>query len=359
MADSRSSMAGSKQQRRRSSAEHHLSDDEGSGGRTALSSQQTERVSNPWLSTSDVLTLDIRGKETVTTLRSTFTFVAGSKLAELFSGRWDATLPKNEKGHFLISRKPELFIPLLDFLESLACMTPSDTGSLPMPPMTPSFSNPNDDIGFRRMVDAYNLTNVLYNYELYSFGKTHVTWSSLSWVSRDVSVLEYAMTATSPEEVETFTLDRPTLSVGPSHNRKVQSFEVAIDGNFVGAIGWIRRGVVAAQDDMSFNKQANRIVLLPSLNMMGFVNNQYDLETQDLPGIAFHGRSNVRCTKNVHSNELEWRLDGNLVASTCSPMATRSFPGLIGWSVPDGAEMIPYFRVTEGSCRVTNIQLEM
>ena len=46
----------------------------------------------------DVLTLDIRGKVTVKT-RSTFTALAGSPLADMFSGRWDAILPKNEKGH--------------------------------------------------------------------------------------------------------------------------------------------------------------------------------------------------------------------------------------------------------------------
>ena len=357
MADSRSSMVGSKQRHLSSSAEH-LNDDEGSVDRRPLSSQPTERVSNPWLSTSDVLTLDIRGKETVTTLRSTFTFVAGSKLAEMFSGRWDATLPRNEKGHFLIARKPELFLPLLDFLEDLACMTPSDTGSLPMPPMTPSFSNPNDEIAFRRVVDAYDLTNVLYNYEIYLFGKKILTWSNLSWVSRDVSVLDYSMTATSMD-CNWFSLDRPTLSFGPTHTRKVQSFEVVIDGNYVGYIGWIRRGVVTAHDSSSFQTQTNRISYSPSQNKMGFINKKNNLEAQELPGSAVHGSATVRCTKNVLTKELEWYVDGNLVAATCRTTIGPSISRRIGWSVPDGTEMIPYFAVEQGTCRVTKIELEM
>ena len=80
--------------------------------------------------------------------------------------------------------------------------------------------------------------------------------------------------------------------------------------------------------------------------------------SQELPGSAVHGTI-VRCTKNVHTTELEWYVDGNLVATTCSPTIAVSSPRRIGWSVPDGTEMIPYVDVAEGSCRVTNIALEM
>ena len=86
----------------------------------------------------------------------------------MFGGRWDDSLPKAKDGSFFIDRKPELFLPLLDFLRDLAAMVPSDVaGSHPTPPMTPSFSNQNDEIAFRRMVDSYDLTNVLYSYEIY------------------------------------------------------------------------------------------------------------------------------------------------------------------------------------------------
>ena len=66
---------------------------------------------------SDILTLDIGGKETVKICRSTLTIAAGSKLADMFSGRWDESLP-NEKGHLFFDHKPEQFLPLLDFARS-------------------------------------------------------------------------------------------------------------------------------------------------------------------------------------------------------------------------------------------------
>ena len=107
----KSTVVESLKKRSRHEQEAAGSDEEGA----SEASKRTKGVSNPRLMpTSDVLTLDIRGEKSVKTLRSTLTFVAGSKLADMFSGRWDDALPKNEKGQFLIDRKPELFLPLLD-----------------------------------------------------------------------------------------------------------------------------------------------------------------------------------------------------------------------------------------------------
>ena len=161
------------------------------------------------------------------------------------------------------------------------------------------------------------------------------------------------------DEIRVVLLDRPSLSVGPSHNRKVQSFEVEIDGNFDGNIGWIRRRVVAVHDEWSFNKEAIRISFRPRQNEMSFVNKKNALIKQDVPGAAIHGSANVRCTKNLHTKELEWYVDGNLVATTCSPTGKPSNTELVGWSVPDGTEMVPFIAVTKGSCRLTNLALEM
>ena len=52
---------------------------------------------------SDVLDLDIGGEKTVKTLRSTLTFVTGSKLGEMFSGRWSlGQVSSQEQGWQLV-----------------------------------------------------------------------------------------------------------------------------------------------------------------------------------------------------------------------------------------------------------------
>ena len=137
----------------------------------------------------DILKLDLGGERTVKTLRSTLTLAIGSKLAAMFSGRNDESLPKSKDGSFFIDRTPELFQPLLDFLRDLSSMVPEDATN-PLPPMTPSFKDPKDEASFRRMVDSYNLTNVLYNYEIYEFPAAFVDCNKRALLSRDCSIFD-------------------------------------------------------------------------------------------------------------------------------------------------------------------------
>ncbi|GKY99846.1 hypothetical protein MPSEU_000938400 [Mayamaea pseudoterrestris] len=186
----------------------------------------TENVGGQGLSGSDILTLNVGGEKTIDTLRSTLTYTEGSKLAEMFSGRWDDSLPRNEQGHFLIDYEPELFMPLLKFLRDLDSMTGMNDNRLP--PVTPSFTNPAEEASFRRMVDKFGLTNVLFNYEIYIMGTDHGTWNDMIHASMDCSILDYEMTATAEEAVRFFTLDRPAYPFGPSMVERSNRFKLLL-----------------------------------------------------------------------------------------------------------------------------------
>ena len=68
---------------------------------------------------NDVLVLSINGEKTVEVARSVLTYAVGSNLAEMFSRRWDDSLPKTKDGYFHIKYEPEIFSPLLKHLVSL------------------------------------------------------------------------------------------------------------------------------------------------------------------------------------------------------------------------------------------------
>ena len=74
---------------------------------------------------NNVLTLNVGGKETVETLQRTLTVVTCSKLAEMFSGQQDDSLPRDTDGRVFIDYKPALFLPLLDYLRGFSCLTPN------------------------------------------------------------------------------------------------------------------------------------------------------------------------------------------------------------------------------------------
>ena len=141
------------------------------------------------ISGSNILKLDIGGEKTVKTLRSTLTYASGSKLAEMFSGRWDESLPRYEDGSFFIDRKPELFLPLLEFWRDLNSMTPEDAKGA-LPPTAPSFADPKDERTFRRMVDSYDLTKVFHCYEVFRTGGTICTYNNRCFVSRNCSIFD-------------------------------------------------------------------------------------------------------------------------------------------------------------------------
>jgi BTB/POZ domain len=105
----------------------------------------------------DVLHLNIGGSKQIAVLRSTLTFVEGSMLATKFSGRWDDSLEKDRDGNFFIDQPPDLFIPMIDFLQ---CKTKETLQHLNV-----SFPSVDDFRGsfdrfkkFANMVEFYGLT---------------------------------------------------------------------------------------------------------------------------------------------------------------------------------------------------------
>jgi hypothetical protein len=289
---------------------------------------------------SDVLTLDIGGEKIVKTLRSTLTCASRSKLAEMFSGRWDGSQPKDQDGYFFIDYKPSIFLPLLDFLRSLSSMTPLES-----PPITPSFATATDEASFRTMVDAFSLNNLLYNYEVYQlkpdrpfFGADRATV-----VSKEKSVPKYVMNS---ERGVAFVLDRPVSTSGDCHSRRVQAFEVTFIKDDGIKVGWTRRDIYRTQP----------------INGMG---KSISIDSRlALPGQHhFHDTAVIRCSKDIHTGVLTWYVDGKELVSTSHNLKDGANKiddvVYVASGIASDSELIPLVVPARGSsCRFSAIELE-
>ena len=347
------------------SLEQQRRDEEKHASKTSKNSD-CESVSNPWLTKGDVLILDIGGQTTITISRSVLTRAAGSRLAEMFSGRWDASAPKNKDGHFLIDQNPKLFLPLRDFLYSLACMVPSDAGNNPTPPMTPYFNTAIEEFAFRRMVDSFDLTNILYSYEIYQHPNDITEWNNTTIISRDCSILDCQLSrAETPDRprYSLYSLDRPTSTHGACHHRKVQAFEVELCANPVGSIGWMRREKSFEADVDRFSADLGIITFDTRDKDLAYLDREGHSYATDSVNVSLAKNSTIRCCKNAQTNDLEWFINGELVASTSQALANGEIDTLgdccrIGWTLPDGWEMIPYVSVAAGTCCLSALELE-
>jgi hypothetical protein len=239
--------------------------------------------------------------------------------------------------------------------------------------MTPTFSIVHEEMTFRRLVDGYNLTNALYNYEIYRYGRTTSTWSSdRVMVSRDVSILDFPMKNTNDSKALFFSLDRPSSSLGDSHSRKLQAFEVSLDPGFSGVIGWIRRGRVPSTTTTTESRMLDTKMIAfdpeaKTLLYYGYPGGKFQHKLSRLP--SMDRNCVVRCSKHVVTGDLEWSLDGVVIAATCFDYTFGSIMTQLnvetgtamrfGWSVPDDCELIPYIAVRNGSsCQFSAIELE-
>jgi BTB/POZ domain len=109
---------------------------------------------------NDVLHLNVSGTKQLAVLRSTLTCVEGSMLATRFSGRWDDSLEKDRDGNFFIDQPPDLFIPMIEFLQ---CKTKET-----LQPFSSSFPSIEDFGGsfgrfkkFAEMVEYYGMTSIV------------------------------------------------------------------------------------------------------------------------------------------------------------------------------------------------------
>jgi BTB/POZ domain len=116
----------------------------------------------------DVLHLNVGGSKHIAVLRSTLTFVEGSMLATRFSGRWDDSLEKDGDGNFFIDQPPDLFIPMIEFLQ---CKTKETLHHLNIPfPTVGDFGGSFDRFTkFANMVEFYGMTNVVLPPTIHSF----------------------------------------------------------------------------------------------------------------------------------------------------------------------------------------------
>jgi hypothetical protein len=316
---------------------------------------------------SDVLTLNVGGKETVQTLRSTLTIVPGSKLAEMFSGRWDKSLPKDKDGNFFIDRMPEIFCPLLDFLRDLSTETLPDWEAIP--PVTPTLSNHKQESTFRRMVDGYNLTNALYNYEIYLYGRSAATChSGRLMMTHSVSVLDFVM-QNDQDYFTPFRLDRPSSRLGDCHRRNIQAFEISITAGFRGYIGWIPRESVSPVTASKLLPSETKLILVrPGVAIFMYCDGDGNSEVEILD-LQYRNDCVIRCSKHADTAELSWHLNGAFVAVTCHDARSDSIAALnddeagqsfcFQWSGPhSNYDLVPSVGVQNGNCQFCAIELE-
>ena len=325
---------------------------------------RSERQQDPTKRTcgSDVLTLNIGGEETVETLRSTLTPATGSKLAEMFSGRWDESLPKSKDGSFFIDREPELFLPLLRFLRDLSSMVPEEVTN-PLPPLTPSFKNPKDEASFRRMVDSYSLTNVVYNYEVFKAGYYIEDHNCRSIVSRHCSIFDCPLPDGDGCDYPVYLLDRLRFKQGACHERQVQAFEVTLSQLSSCVAGWSRSVQVYTEEVKIFQAGLSRIYFSSRHKKLVYYDHEENCKASEQLDLTMKENAIIRCSKNVETRELEFYVDGTLVVRT-SRSTPRGFKKAvdsvlnIGWTCPTECELIPFIQTESGSCRFSALELE-
>jgi hypothetical protein len=172
----------------------------------------------------DVLHLNVGGSKQIAVLRSTLTFVEGSMLAARFSGRWDDGLEKDRDGNVFIDQPPDLFIPMIDFLQ---CKTKETLQHLNVSfPTVDDFGGSFDRFKkFANMVEFYGMTTAVLPPPL------RLLYSSSPGDGR---ISGHYVAA--PPHITMFV----HLVTRPWEQRRIQSFEVTIEvaGNV--GVGWAR-----------------------------------------------------------------------------------------------------------------------
>ena len=104
-----------------------------------LPAKRQKGSSGPDPSASDTIKLNVGGDTSFTTRRDTLTAIPGSRMAELFSGRWDESLRRDEKGRVFLDLDPVQFRALLTWLVDLKRVEPdSPSPSPPIESLPPS-----------------------------------------------------------------------------------------------------------------------------------------------------------------------------------------------------------------------------
>lgn len=102
---------------------------------------------------TDRIKLNVGG-ERVTTTRETLTFFSATRLAALFSGRWENKLQRDRKGRIFLDVNPTVFKKLVDFHQFAKIASPDDPPPRPTAP---------DDLAavLAAQLDFFGLTDVV------------------------------------------------------------------------------------------------------------------------------------------------------------------------------------------------------
>eukprot|EP00611_Tribonema_gayanum_P023623 TRINITY_DN5000_c0_g2_i1.p1 TRINITY_DN5000_c0_g2~~TRINITY_DN5000_c0_g2_i1.p1 ORF type:complete len:588 (-),score=130.36 TRINITY_DN5000_c0_g2_i1:613-2376(-) len=99
----------------------------------------------------EVLTLNVGGAK-LRLKRSALTHVEGSKLAWMFSGRWDHVLPRDHLGRIFLDLDINWFRPITDFLSELSQGSAADAVHLPVMQLSDD-----DRLGLQACVELFGL----------------------------------------------------------------------------------------------------------------------------------------------------------------------------------------------------------
>lgn len=120
-----------------------------------LFEEEKQRFASGSSEASDIVELNVGGKETVSVSRAALTQCKGSFMATGFSGRWDSELPKDSAGRIFIDFPPELFMPLVNHLRVRRIE------ETPTPPPAP-LADPVADELFVEMLQHFGILDWLY-----------------------------------------------------------------------------------------------------------------------------------------------------------------------------------------------------
>ena len=331
-------------------------------------------------SSSDVIRINVGGTKIIDVRRRTMTQVEGSLLQSMFSGRWEDSLEKDQDGRIFIDHPPHLFLPMVDFLRSIASETPMTETT--QPPMF--YDNSNKDVNkknerdFKTMVEYFGVTLGIYRIAIYQvtsfYEKSMVGPAPGLRVGNTADGMNYDIDT---DEWETYCL----LPLEDTHGRYVKSYEVTL-GTSCSAIqiGWVVwEGNNSSKTKAYFDSEGGRGV--------GYGNYSISIDCVRR-GIAYSGEfSPFEFDKTIgtmssgsvlrtESFGKEWYLDGELIASetktkkkngsgddnTGENGSSKILPILSAAKAGDtfstyGHRIVPCISI-KGQCRISTIELE-
>jgi len=292
--------------------------------------EENPALGNP----SDVLRLNVGGTR-IDVLRRTLTSVEGSMLATRFSGRWDDSLEKDLDGNFFLDQPIDLFLPMIDYLRSQACMTPRAR-----PVNSPYFSQRQDTRDdFFRMLEYYGMTLGIYPFGIYAADNRNSLLSEAP---------EYKVAA---EQWTTFlVLPKPGNAI-----TSVKSYEVILGKGTSAQVGWAQSGYngsAGEEKGVGYNADSVALDCSRSNIAIGADSSRVTTSPASLFSIAGLPLIDERTVIRCEDRGQKWFVDGTLVASATQDDGVTFVDG-----VGRLGSLIPCFSV-KGSLRIANVELD-